>query len=299
MRKPFLLSAILLLSNYTLPAQRELKNPLINSKEVIANAVALHDKGKYKEAITEYLKVPISDTNYSQALNELALSYYSDSNYVAAENCIQSGLELFPEKKATWFRLLADIYDDTKHISEALNMYDSILKMNPYDYLSYFNKGICFYRQERYDEALLCFQKCVTLNPYYSSGHYFLGVISMLKGNMVQAMLSFTTDLLVMPGNRYMQKSVSFLSSIATVNTTVIDLLKKYKPGKEDDFEQLQDIILNKIALDKKYKLKVDLEDQVVRQIQVMMEKLEYNEQDKGFWMQYYVPMFKKVWDDK
>ena len=58
MRKSTLIIFALLFCLFKLQAQRELQNPLVDSKEIIAKGVALHDKGKYKEAIAEYLKVP-------------------------------------------------------------------------------------------------------------------------------------------------------------------------------------------------------------------------------------------------
>ncbi len=294
-----LLIGMFLTLTCSLTAQRELKNPLINSKEVMNNAATLYTAGKYNEAITEYLKVPVSDTNYSEILNDIALTYYADSNYTNAEKYVNTALELYPEKKASFLRLLADIYDDTKRSDQALVVYDSIIALNRYDFLTYFNKGISLYRQDKLDEAALNFQKTVMLNPYYSSGHYYLGLISLQKGNLVEAMLSFSTNLIVNPGNKHYQKSIGFLSAIAQINTAVSDHLKKFKPHRENNFEALQDIITSKIALDKKYKLKVDLEDQIVRQLQVLFEKLEYNPSDKGFWMQYYVTAFKNVWDNK
>ena len=293
------ITGLFLLFTCTLLAQRELKNPLIDSKEIIIQSIKLHDDGKYKEAIAEYLKVPASDTNYAQILTELVTSYYADSNFVSAEKYIQTGMELFPEKKVLLLRLLADIYDDSNRSALSQPVYDSIIAITKYDYLTYFNKGISLYRQEKIDEAVVCFQKTVMLNPYYTSAHYFLGVISMTKGNLVEAMLSFTTSLLVSPGNKYFEKAIGHLSSIAQVNKSITDYLKNYKAGKENNFEAVQDIISSKIALDKNYKLKVDLEDEIVRQLQVMFEKLEYNATDKGFWMQYYVPAYKQIWDTK
>jgi len=299
MFKSILSAGFLLLSACSVSAQRELKNPLINSREIIAKAVKLHDARKYKEAIAEYMKVPVSDTNYAEVITELITSYYADSNYVAAEKYVRTGLDLFPDKKLVLLRLLADIYDDTKRSELALPVYDSIIAGNKYDYLTYFNKGISLYRQEKADEAMGYFQKTVMLNPYYSSAHYFLGVISVQKGNLVEAMMSLTTSLLISPGNKYYQKAISLLSAIASVNSSVAEYLKAYKPGRENNFESVQDIISSKIALDKKYKLKVDLEDEIVRQLQVMFEKLEYNAGDNGFWMQYYAPAFKLIWDEK
>lgn len=299
MIRSFLATAILITSSFYVSAQRELKNPLVNSKDVMTTGIKLHDAGKYKEAIAEYQKVPVSDTNYADIIHEMVLSYYSDSNYVAAEKWAKKGLELFPAKKVPLMRLLADIYDDTKRIDAAIDVYDSILAMNQYDYITYFNKGICLYRQEKNDEAALNFQRALMVNPYYASAHYFLGQIALSKGDLTEAMMCFTMNLFSNPGNKYYEKSIGYLSAIAKVTSTVSEYLKNYKPSGVNNFEAVQDIIVSKIALDKNYKLKADLEDQVVRQLQVLFEKLEYAEADKSFWMQYYVPAFRSVWDNR
>ena len=133
--KPALLALLLLLSTTCSIAQRELKNPLIDSKQVLEKGSELFQDGKFKEAIDEYLKVPVSDTNYSDVVKELINSYYRDSNYTAAEQYSRKALDYFPEKKVIWLRYLAAIYDDTKRTQEALGIYDSILKMSPHDYL--------------------------------------------------------------------------------------------------------------------------------------------------------------------
>src|SRR5262249_35809447 len=82
MKKPFVTILTGLLCSFLLPAQEN--NPLINSGEIIKEAVKLHDEGKYKEAISLYKKINRSDTNYVFAMYELALSYSADSQYNAA-----------------------------------------------------------------------------------------------------------------------------------------------------------------------------------------------------------------------
>src|SRR6185437_8991464 len=114
MRKSILIISILLVSLPKLRAQRELQNPLIDSKEIIAKGIALHDQGKYKEALAEYLKVPRSDTSYADVLHELILSYYKDSNFVEAEKYGNIALAMYPARNTEWYNLLADLYDDTQ-----------------------------------------------------------------------------------------------------------------------------------------------------------------------------------------
>ncbi|MFT3679635.1 MAG: tetratricopeptide repeat protein [Ferruginibacter sp.] len=298
MRKISLLFSLSCIAILTASAQRELSNPLIDSKELISKAVALHNEGKYKAAIAEYAKIPESDTSYADALYEMILSNYKDSNYVTAEKLVHKGFSMFPERSNDWYGSLADIYDDNGKTAEALKIYDTLLIRRPYNYLTWFNKGISLFRLSKMDEAIASFQQCIMINPYYSSAHYFLGRSMLVKGDLARAMMSFAGNLLVSPGNNYYKYSIGYLNSIAEVNSTVTEFLPKYKPGKDDDFETIQEIITSKAAMDSRYKLKAGLEDQVVRQLQVMLEKLEYNANDKGFWMQYYVPLYKSIWDN-
>ena len=57
--------------------------------------------------------------------------------------------------------------------------------------------------------------------------------------------------------------------------------------------------MLSKVALDPKYKLMGGIDDPIVRQLQVMMEKLEYRPEENDFWMQFYVPLFKSIFEKK
>ncbi len=290
----FVLSSI---ATSQLHAQRELRNPLIDSKAVLEKGAALQEAGKYKDAIAVYLTVPRSDTSYVDILQEIIVSYHSDSNFVAAEKYGKLALEQYPNQYARWYGLLSSVYDDTERPELAYKAYDTILAQNPYSYFTFYKRGFTQFKQHKYDEATASFQRCVMLNPFYAEAHFHLGALQLLKGNMVQAMMSFTTNLLVRPGNGHRSNALGHMVTISEVNNTATELLASYKPGKEDNFEELQEILLSKVALDKKYKMKASLEDPIVRQLQVFMEKLEYNPNDKGFWMQYYVPLLKSIWD--
>jgi len=83
--KPALLLLLFVFSFFCSTAQQDLKNPLIDSKLILEKGSDLFQEGKFKEAILEYQKVPVSDTNYVEVVKELINSYYRDSNYTAAE----------------------------------------------------------------------------------------------------------------------------------------------------------------------------------------------------------------------
>lgn len=292
-----LVPAVILFTVISLHAQTP--NELINSGRLLEQGEKFHDDGKYKQAIDVYKKIPRSDTNYSRALYELALSSYSDSDFTASKQYAELGLKLFPDDANNWYALIANSLDDLGQKDKALAVYDTILKASPYAYVSIFNKGVTLYNLQKYKEAKELFQKTLLVYPFYTSAHYFLGKIYYAEGNMPAAMLCFSTALAINPNNRYRDKEVDALSNIAKVTDDVEEKAGGAKPGTIDNFELLQEILFGKIALDAKYKLQTDLEDPITRQLQAVVEKLEYNKNDNGFCMQFYVPFYKSMFEQK
>lgn len=297
--KKYTVPAIVILFLFlTAPVFAQQNNPLINSGDLIKKGAALHEEGKFKEAIEVYKQINRSDTNYADALYELCLSYYTDSQMNAALTTAREGLRLFPEKFTRFSMQAANALDDMDKTDEALKVYDAALEKDPHSYILYFNKGVTLYRKEKEEEAAACFQQSLLINPYYASSHYFLGNIYLQRGNIVPAMLAYTTYLMIMPKGKYLNKIITRLNNISKMSDDVIKLVGNKKSSTEDNFDLVQQIVESKIALDKQYKLLVPLEDNIVKQIQVVNEKLEYNAGDKGFAMQYYVPLYIKLFKE-
>ena len=273
------------------------KNPLINSGEIISEAVKLHDAGKYKEAIDQYKKINRNDTNYVWALYETALSYSADSQYnEAIHNCELALAEKSdPERMPELLTEYGSLLDNIGETDKSLHIFDSAIQIYPaYSYL-YLNKGTTLLRVKRLKEAEQVFQQAILQDPYAASCHFKLGVIALQTGRLVQGMLSFINYLLVSPDGRYSSNCISLLNSIAKNK----DEIKEYTDNRIEDaaeeYKLIEQIIQSKIALDKNYKPVIELDDPISRQLQVMLEKLSYSSDSKDFWMQYYVPFYKNV----
>ena len=296
-RKTILPLAIIVIAS--IPTFAQDHNPLINSGEVIKTGLKLHEAKKYKEALREYEKIDRSDTNYVDALYERSYSYYADSQLNKSLELARLGMDLFPAKYSLFSMQAANSFDELMQPKEALKLYDSAIVRNPQSFLLHFNKGIVNYRLENYAEAKLNMQRCLLINPYYSSGHYYLGSIYLKEGNPVAALLAFQTALLISPEGRYFQNIIQAMSSIANVTDEVSRFVKQGKQAKRNAFIDQEEILLSKVALNKQYQLRADLEDIIVRQLQVVNEKLEYNKTENDFAMQFYVPFYSMVFKDK
>lgn len=278
---------------------------LPKSGEILEQGKKLYDAGHYRDALALYREVSPSDTNFSLVLHELSMTAYQDSDFVAAMEYAEEGLKRFPEDAPEWYMLRAEAEDDKGNKDSAAADYDRVLTANPYSYQGWFNKGVCLYRQDHIPEARVCFQRCLMIYPYQTSAHYFLGLISLKEGDLVPAMLSFMTALIMNPEGRYTKKIVGLMTAIASVNDQVSSIVAAHPSGSgqpdgqsgdpADQFDAEQEILLSKAALDKQYPLHSEVEDPITRQMQALLEKAEYRPEDKGFWMQYYVPFYKDV----
>ena len=264
----------------------------VNSGELIDKAVKFYQDGKYRDAINIYKQVPRSDTNYAVVVEEMSSMAYLDSSYKEAQQYAELGLSLFPDKKIDFYNNLANALDAMDKYDSAIACYDKILQQNPHYYISWFNKGVSYFRQEKYLQADTCFQNCLLIYPYYTQAHYFLGLSQLIEGNLPQAMLSLSTCLLIDPENKYVTNATKNLSKISSMNDEVSDYVSKKKKVQDENFEDAQEIIEGKLALDIKYKLKTNVEDPITRQLQVLLEKTEFNAGDKNFWMQFYMPFY-------
>ncbi|MDO3643240.1 tetratricopeptide repeat protein [Mucilaginibacter sp. L3T2-6] len=271
---------------------------LINSGELINKAAALYDSSKYKNAIALLNEVNRSDTNYVWSVYEKALSCEADSQYAEAIKLCKEGLSLKEQRdyEPDLYNTYGNTLNDIGQPENALKIFDAAIAKYPAYSLLYFNKGVSYMVLKRYNDAEQWFQKTLLINPYMYSAHYQLGLVALMQGKIVPAMLSFTGYLLVTPSGRYWSKAIKLLDAISKSTDDVLDLKNKRSLNPDENYQQVEDIVLSKIALDQSYKPLISLDDPISRQIQAVFEKLEYKETDNDFWIQYYLPYFKKVY---
>jgi len=276
------------------------KIELINSGELIKSGTMVHDSGQYKKALSIYNKISRSDTNYVWSLYERAMTCEADSQYKQAISYCEEAFSLHEQKE--YEPDLYNIYGNTLHdagqAEKALTVFDAAIAKYPSYALLYFNKGVVQLALKRYAEAEALFQKALMVNPYTYSAHYQLGLTALRQGKIIPAYLCFTGYLLMNPSGKYWSKSINLLSQLSKGTDEILEYKNKRTVNPDDNYQATEDIVLSKIALDKGYKPIIALDDQISRQIQAIFEKLEYNESSNDFYIQYYLPYYKKVFTE-
>ena len=286
----------LFLFSFSIKSQEN--NPRINSAEIISKGIELHDQGKYKEAIKEYKKIDRSDTNYYQALYELAYSLSADSQAKEAVRICELGLGKNNEYWPQFYTVYGNLLDDLGQSERALKVYDSAIALYPAYTQLYLNKGTTYLILNNHKAAEEIFKTCILINPYESSAHYKLGVSAFSQGKITESFLCFIHYMLIQPGGKFQKNCINYMSLISKNADEIKEAINQRDNDYDSPFSLVERIILSKIALDKNYKPLIKLDDQVTRQVQVLCEKLEYDESSDNFWMQYYAPLLVNLFRD-
>ncbi|MBL4678589.1 MAG: tetratricopeptide repeat protein [Mucilaginibacter sp.] len=276
------------------------KTGLINSGEILTKGAKLHDSTQYKQALKLYDQITRNDTNYVRSLYERALTCEADSQFIKAIDYCKEALalkdkrEFEPDIYAVYGSTLIDMHK----YDEGIKVSDMGIAKYPQKANLYFNKALALSAQGRMPEAEAIFQKTLLINPYLYSAHYWLAYVAVKQGKIVPAFLSCVAYLLMNPDGRYFQNSLNVLNAISKSTDEILGFKNKRSGDAGADYQVAEEILLSKIALDKQYKPIIALDDDISRQIQVVFEKLDYDPQSKDFYIQYYMPYFKKLYKE-
>ncbi|MCC5917532.1 MAG: hypothetical protein JJU02_09430, partial [Cryomorphaceae bacterium] len=291
------LSALLIFCFFTGKAQVKESDLIFSGAQILEKIMDLAEDDNYQKALKFTEIVPTGDTLHDVLMAERCLHYYRDSNYIA---CHELATELLKSPRENTVHLnvlnvlslqLLEKYD------EALVAINGALEKFPYSGTLYFRRGIVYKLKEDYKNALEDFKRAVYYNPLMSDGHVQLGVLMAQQDKWVESSLALTMALALYPEAN---NALSILQLIENVVTGEIEAeIDPIKTDDDDDFSDVELILHNKVAFDKKYKLKSKVEFKLLRQLQVMIEtfgKLDLT--DAGFFGKYYVPLFRDIYKE-
>ncbi len=290
----YLITASALLLSHVAGAQI----PYIDSREKILQGISLYDSADYKNAINAYRAVHECDTNYALAQYEMAMALQADTAWLQAKIAIDEGLKARNPARRDLLLLLAANYDYRHKRDSSIWLYDSLTRLYPNDHQAWYEKGIVLFKQDKYDEALQCVQRALIINPGHFRSHYIAATIYTMQGRLTEAMIAAQISLLMTQNPSLAKQAVGIMTGIAEGT----DETAQYYKGRGEKysnplFDEIDELIHSKVALSKKYKLKMELSDNIFRQLQLVMEKVKYDGADSNFVMQYYVPLLTGLYD--
>lgn len=300
--KRFILSQLFFLTicSGTLPLCAQVNSEIPERSIItIQRGVKFHDEEKYDEAIAEYKKIHRNDSNYYLASVELLNTYLTQEKNEEGIVLCDHLLKLKNDYTPNILIYKGDFLDNLKKYEEAEKVYEDGARDYPLNYSFYYEKAISKLKQKKYDEAYALLIKTVRINPFHAASHQRLGLLAYQNNNITATMLAFQFYLICDPNSKRAQNLVGDLEKIARLELETDSAISLKAFENENDFTELESIVKSKVALGDKYKSKIDLKFDLVKQMQLVIENISKYPEVKGFFNDFYGKFFSELQKNK
>jgi len=288
--------SILLLLTLSFPESQAQTNysELYDSDLAIKTGIELYENEKFNEAILNFDKVIPIDPNYLTALYEKVLALIALKQDSLVKNIFNQLKESDQLKKSNNLMLqYANFLSDHNEFEESNRIFNEISQVTPDSYLLYFNWAVLNMRWKNNQRALDCLKKVITLNPAHAKAHYLLGALALEDGKIVEGIFGLLGYLVLTPEGGLAKDAVLILNK--NMGDNYLEEPKLVYSDNGDNFSELAFVLRNKLSLNKKYKLKSDIDDVITRQVQAVIEYCVTHKTENGFFENIYVPWLAEI----
>ena len=111
----------------------------------------------------------------------------------------------------------------TGNPQKALSILDKKLESNPDDYYLYQTKGNVYCAMEKYDSALICYDKVIEMKPSNARPYINEGAIYELRGDNERAIANYLVAAKLFASHNYHQEANEFASRVLNLDSTNVE----------------------------------------------------------------------------
>lgn len=265
-----------------------------NNDLILKKGVSLYEEKKYADAIKEFEKISKVDPKYLEAQYEkaMALSALEKKDELKAffeDLHTKNSMPEFP----TLYTLYGSFLSDQKEYEQSEKIFKEGEKYLPNSSNFLYNFAILYVRKEESQKAVDLLERIITNDPNHGSSHYLLGAIAIDNGKIVEATLAMMSYLAIAPNGRHAEKAILNLNAKYGENYLKKNKIIFSKSG--DNFDEIEVILRNQLPLKSAYKIKSEIDDVIIRQIQAVAEYTLEHKMGNGFFETTYIPWIKDM----
>ena len=149
-----------------------------------------HERGDYKDAITDYDIAIDKDPNYAEAYYLRGLTRRSLKQPKESIVDFTNSIRLTPNRADAYYERGAAHFL-LEQYKEAVVDSDSAIRLNPDYTKAYYVRGAAKYRLERYEEAIVDFNEVLRLDPKHAEAYYWRGLSKYYLERYEEAIVDF------------------------------------------------------------------------------------------------------------
>lgn len=296
MRK--LLLALILIATIHFGATAQNATP---ASDLIKEGVALHNQGKFAEAIDKYNEVLKTDPENEYANYEIAFSLYASKKPQDAIPHIQKAAKSTNTSlSVAAYSLLASIYDEGHQSQKAIETYNQAIKINP-DYPQiYFNLGVAYFRNQQYAEAENAAIEAIKHNPKNASSQRLYALVTFHQNKRANALLGFCSFLLLEPTGQRAAEAYGNIQHIIQGGVLKDDksnasIAVSAKDDKETSTLNIGISLIVQSSAQSKKLSGADLLEYQLKSIFTLAGQLSEKKTDKSFFDKFFADYFYKL----
>ncbi len=166
-------------SGTTLPeATKTVNEPSNEEISLIQAGTVSHDKKDYADALAKYDKALEVNPTSVMAMYEKAYTLSVMTKYDEAISIALHASEYKSSMLGPLYMIIANCLDDKGESEDALGVYTQAIKQKPSEFILHYNKGLCYRRLKRYEEAEQCFLDAIQRNLNHPTSYLSLADIN-------------------------------------------------------------------------------------------------------------------------
>lgn len=186
-------------------------------QQKLETGIALHDDGKYREALAVYRDILDLNPGNVYALYESAFSSSQMGDYAASLDFALKGLEYDSPLIGRLSMVAANNLDILGKPKQAIAVYQKALRHMPEAGILYYNMGVTYSGMDDGEAAEAAFLKALERSPDHASSHVALADICLNRGEAMPAMLLLIRFLTLEPDTR---RSITALRKLEAAMTS-------------------------------------------------------------------------------
>jgi len=191
-----------------------------NAGAPLASAIALHQRGQFKEAEEVYLAVLAADHDNADALHYLGLMRFQQGQCPLGIDLVHRAIEVDPDYVDA-YNNLGNMYLQIDALEGAAELYRKALAVRPDHPPALQNLGLVLSRLKRYEEAVGVHQRAIENDPGNVQNHYALSQVYKSMGRSQEAVETLKKALVIKPLGDGYRRLGQMLYALGRVEETV------------------------------------------------------------------------------
>ncbi|WP_291726031.1 tetratricopeptide repeat protein [Bernardetia sp.] len=247
-----------------------------DANQLLQEGIALHDKGKYNEALKKYEEALKIVPKSPVILYEMALTYFHKRDYKTAIKYSDKVIKSNSTSTEQGYIIKGSALDMLGKTKKSIKLLDGAAKKYPQNHLIRYNLALNYYKIGDLKKAEEELMNSIGLNPEHASSHLILGFVEYDRGRKIPSMMALNFFLLLEPSSQRSEKAFEILQKqlVGNVKKNGNNEFTINIGGAKDDEFTVIEMAMSLVNATKAMYSSKELEDSI-------NEKLEENDSTK------------------